>query len=52
MRLYLGGVLTTITDPGDDNNYGSSVLNDVACLQARSGCPAPPPRSFRSPLRA
>ncbi len=31
-----GGVLDLVTEPGDDNNYGSSALNDVACLQALS----------------
>ena len=36
MALYLGEVLGAITEEGDDNTYGSSVLNDVACLQALS----------------
>ena len=36
LGAYCGAVLDAITEPGDDNNYGSSVLNDVACLQALS----------------
>jgi chorismate mutase len=36
LDAYCGAVLGLITEPGDDNNYGSSVLNDVACLQALS----------------
>lgn len=35
MELYRDSVLPSITDDGDDNNYGSSVLNDAACLQVR-----------------
>ena len=36
LGAYCGAVLDAITEAGDDNNYGSSVLNDVACLQALS----------------
>jgi chorismate mutase len=36
LGAYCGAVLDAITESGDDNNYGSSVLNDVACLQALS----------------
>jgi len=36
MEAYLRAVLPAITEDGDDNNYGSTVLNDVAALQALS----------------
>jgi chorismate mutase len=36
MAAYLSQVLPAITEEGDDNNYGSTVLNDVAALQALS----------------
>ena len=36
MHAYLHQVLPAITEEGDDNNYGSTVLNDVAALQALS----------------
>jgi len=36
LEAYLSAVLPAVTEAGDDNNYGSSVLNDVACLQALS----------------
>ena len=36
LAAYTSSVLGAITEEGDDNNYGSSVLNDVACLQALS----------------
>ncbi len=36
LAAYCGAVLNAITEEGDDNNYGSSALNDVACLQALS----------------
>ena len=36
MDLYLQRLLPGITEPGDDNNYGSSAMGDVLCLQALS----------------
>jgi chorismate mutase len=36
MAAYCGPVLDAVTEDGDDHNYGSSALNDVACLQALS----------------
>ena len=36
MTLYLEHILPNITQPGDDNNYGSSVTHDVWALQALS----------------
>ncbi|GAX84171.1 hypothetical protein CEUSTIGMA_g11594.t1 [Chlamydomonas eustigma] len=36
LRVYVKEVLPGITSPGDDNNYGSSAMLDVAVLQALS----------------
>eukprot|EP00884_Botryococcus_braunii_P009091 jgi/Botrbrau1/18183/Bobra.53_1s0049.2 len=36
MAMYLKDVVCAITEPGDDNNYGSAALCDVLCLQAIS----------------
>lgn len=36
LAAYCGPVLDAVAEAGDDHNYGSSVLNDVACLQALS----------------
>ncbi|KAK9814496.1 hypothetical protein WJX72_006773 [[Myrmecia] bisecta] len=36
MDLYLQHLLPGITQPGDDNNYGSAAMYDVLCLQALS----------------
>ena len=36
MELYLTELMPGITEPGDDNNYGSSAMQDVLCLQALS----------------
>ena len=36
MDLYLTELMPGITEPGDDNNYGSSAMQDVLCLQALS----------------
>ena len=36
MDLYLQRLMPGITEPGDDNNYGSSAMGDVLCLQALS----------------
>ena len=36
LAAYCGPVLDAVADAGDDHHYGSSVLNDVACLQALS----------------
>ena len=33
MALYLGNLLPGITQPGTDNNYGSSAMYDVLALQ-------------------
>lgn len=33
MALYLDHLLPGITDPGTDNNYGSSAMYDVLALQ-------------------
>ena len=35
MSLYLDNILPTITQPGDDRNYGSAAMYDALCLQAR-----------------
>lgn len=34
--LYLHELVPGITEPGDDNNYGSAAMQDVLCLQALS----------------
>lgn len=36
MDLYLHELVPGITEPGDDNNYGSAAMQDVLCLQALS----------------
>jgi len=36
MDFYLATVLPSICEPGDDENYGSSAMADVACLQLLS----------------
>ena len=36
MDLYLHELMPGITEPGDDNNYGSAAMQDVLCLQALS----------------
>ena len=36
MDLYLQELVPGITEPGDDNNYGSAAMQDVLCLQALS----------------
>lgn len=36
LSLYLGTILPGITEPGDDNNYGSAAMYDVLALQALS----------------
>ena len=36
MDLYLQELMPGITEPGDDNNYGSAAMQDVLCLQALS----------------
>eukprot|EP00887_Chlorella_sp_A99_P000296 scaffold13.g296.t1 len=36
MVMYLDHLLPQITQPGDDGNYGSSVMDDTAVLQALS----------------
>ncbi len=36
MHFYLGTVLPSICDAGDDENYGSSAICDVHCLQLLS----------------
>ena len=36
MDLYLQELMPGITQPGDDNNYGSAAMQDVLCLQALS----------------
>ena len=36
MGLYLQELVPGITEPGDDNNYGSAAMQDVLCLQALS----------------
>ena len=36
MHLYLHQLLSAITAPGDDSNYGSAAVYDVLCLQALS----------------
>jgi chorismate mutase len=36
MQIYTREIITCLTDEGDDLNYGSSCVNDVACLQALS----------------
>ena len=36
MDLYLQELMPGITEPGNDNNYGSAAMQDVLCLQALS----------------
>lgn len=36
LRIYINKVVPAICDPGDDSQYGSSALCDIACLQALS----------------
>ena len=36
MQLYITQLLSAITAPGDDSNYGSAAMYDVLCLQALS----------------
>ena len=36
MNFYLATVLPSICDQGDDENYGSSAMCDVQCLQLLS----------------
>ena len=36
MDLYLQELVPGITEPCDDNNYGSAAMQDVLCLQALS----------------
>ena len=35
MALYMDNLLPGITQPGTDNNYGSSAMYDVLALQVR-----------------
>jgi len=35
-RMYTHVLIQDITEPGDDNNHGSAVMEDVFCLQALS----------------
>ena len=35
MALYLDHLIPGITEPGTDNNYGSSAMYDVLALQVR-----------------
>eukprot|EP00026_Physarum_polycephalum_P009744 Phypoly_transcript_09878.p1 GENE.Phypoly_transcript_09878~~Phypoly_transcript_09878.p1 ORF type:complete len:234 (+),score=36.57 Phypoly_transcript_09878:37-702(+) len=36
MKIYVNEIVSQITAPGSDNNYGSAATCDVACLQALS----------------
>jgi chorismate mutase len=36
MQVYVHEIVNRLTEEGDDLNYGSSCVNDVACLQALS----------------
>ncbi|KAK4530123.1 hypothetical protein CCYA_CCYA03G0980 [Cyanidiococcus yangmingshanensis] len=36
LQIYTQEIIPRLTDEGDDLNYGSSCVNDVACLQALS----------------
>ena len=35
LAMYTDHLLLGITEPGNDNNYGSSAMLDVLCLQAK-----------------
>lgn len=50
MRMYIEEVIPAITEPGSDNNHGSSCLIDVTLLQVG---PAPPdPRNLAAIMQA
>ena len=36
LAMYTEHLLPGITEPGNDNNYGSAAMLDVLCLQASS----------------
>ena len=50
MALYLDHLLPGITQPGTDNNYGSSAMYDVLALQVRPA-PFPSLHVTRGPVR-